>query len=232
MLKVDNIIPLWRSVIPNMVLELCPKLSHVSRILKCRTKNCEPRRCSKKVTKVSNKRVYFVRGLQRRSRASIKGRLFEGSIGLRGGSMLYFVRWEDYWGLLGGSPTLVNLGNDHEFISKEYISNGTRPFGETNNKAMRAYAQSGQYHTIVEIPWFLTSITRSLAFTCIRTFFLLVPFWLAIFVWSFRILQSFLGTKSWFGQALKRRSLAASWVYKNLEVYLLEETVGSSIIWF
>ena len=27
-------------------------------------------------------RVYFVRELQRRSRASIKGRLFEGSIGL------------------------------------------------------------------------------------------------------------------------------------------------------
>ena len=29
-------------------------------------------------------RVYYVRGLQRRSRALIKGRLFEGSIGLRG----------------------------------------------------------------------------------------------------------------------------------------------------
>ena len=26
MLKVDNIIPLWRVVIPNMVLESCPKL--------------------------------------------------------------------------------------------------------------------------------------------------------------------------------------------------------------
>ena len=25
MLEVDNIIPLWRSVIPNMVLEPCPK---------------------------------------------------------------------------------------------------------------------------------------------------------------------------------------------------------------
>ena len=33
-------------------------------------------------------------------------------------------------GLLGGSPTLANLGNDHEFISDEYIFNGTRPFGE------------------------------------------------------------------------------------------------------
>ena len=31
------------------------------------------------------------------------------------------------------------------------ISIGMRPFGETKNKAMRAYAQSGQYHTIVEI---------------------------------------------------------------------------------
>jgi len=76
-------------------------------------------------------RVYFVQGLQRRSRASIKGRLFEGSI-------VYFVQGR---GLLGGSPTLANLGNDEEFTSKEYISNGTRPFGETQNKATRAYTQ-------------------------------------------------------------------------------------------
>ena len=34
-------------------------------------------------------RVYFVRGLQR-SRTSIKRRQFEGSIGLMGGSMVYF----------------------------------------------------------------------------------------------------------------------------------------------
>ena len=38
MLKVDNIIPLWRVVIPNMVSESCPKLSHDNRILKYRTK--------------------------------------------------------------------------------------------------------------------------------------------------------------------------------------------------
>ena len=37
-------------------------------------------------------KVYFVQGLQRWSRASIKGRLFEGSIGLRGDSLVYFVR--------------------------------------------------------------------------------------------------------------------------------------------
>ena len=42
-------------------------------------------------------RVYFLRGLQRRSRASSKGRLFEGSIGLNGGSVVYFVRGEDCW---------------------------------------------------------------------------------------------------------------------------------------
>ena len=40
--------------------------------------------------------------------------------------------------------------DDHEFISKEYFSIGTKPFGEAQSKAMRAYAQSGQYHTIVE----------------------------------------------------------------------------------
>ena len=59
-------------------------------------------------------RVYFVRGLERRSRASIKRRLFEDSISLKGGYIVYFVR---------GSPTLTNLEDDHEFISKEYISN-------------------------------------------------------------------------------------------------------------
>ena len=42
-------------------------------------------------------RVYFVQGLQRGSRASIKGRLFEGSKGLGGGSIVYFVRGEDCW---------------------------------------------------------------------------------------------------------------------------------------
>ena len=41
------------------------------------------------------KRVYFVRWRQRRSRASIKERLFKGSIGLRGGTMVYFVQGED-----------------------------------------------------------------------------------------------------------------------------------------
>ena len=46
---------------------------------------------------------------------------------------------------------MANLGNDHEFISKEYISIDMRPFGEVQDKAMRAYAQSGQYHTIVEV---------------------------------------------------------------------------------
>ena len=33
MLKVDNIIPLYRVLIPNRVSEPCPKLSHVNRIL-------------------------------------------------------------------------------------------------------------------------------------------------------------------------------------------------------
>jgi len=60
--------------------------------------------------------VYFVRGLQRRSQASIKGRLFESSIGgLKGGSIVLCSRGV----LLGESPTLANLRNDHEFISKE-----------------------------------------------------------------------------------------------------------------
>ena len=46
---------------------------------------------------------------------------------------------------------MTNLRNDHGFISKENISLGMRPFGDTKSKATRAYAQSGQYHTIVEV---------------------------------------------------------------------------------
>ena len=45
---------------------------------------------------------------------------------------------------------MANLGNDHGFIRKEYISIGTRLFGEAQSKATRAYAQSRQYHTTVE----------------------------------------------------------------------------------
>ena len=48
------------------------------------------------------------------------------------------------------SPTSANLGNDHGFINKNTLSIGMRPFGEAQSKAIRAYAQSGQYHTIVE----------------------------------------------------------------------------------
>ena len=46
---------------------------------------------------------------------------------------------------------MANLGNDHGLISKEYISIGKRPFVEAQSKVMRTYAQSEQYHTIVEI---------------------------------------------------------------------------------
>ena len=39
--------------------------------------------------------MYIVRRLRRRSQASFKERLFEGTIGLKRGSMLYFIRLED-----------------------------------------------------------------------------------------------------------------------------------------
>ena len=66
--------------------------------------------------------VYFVQGLQRRSRASIERRMFEGSIGLRGG-------------LLGGSSMLNAFW---EAQSK-------------SSKSMRAYAQNEQYQWRVVI---------------------------------------------------------------------------------
>ena len=46
------------------------------------------------------------------------------------------------------------------FISKEYISIGMRHFRAIKSKAIRAYA--GQYHTIVESPWFLTLFLKDL----------------------------------------------------------------------
>ena len=65
--------------------------------------------------------VYFIQGFQRRSRASIKGRLFEGSIDLKGG-------------LLGGSLMLTAFWEAQSITSK----------------STRAYAQNEQYHIIVE----------------------------------------------------------------------------------
>ena len=54
--------------------------------------------CSQKVTQVSNKGCgVLFEGSKERSRASIKGRLFEGSIGLKRGSIVYFVQGEDCW---------------------------------------------------------------------------------------------------------------------------------------
>ena len=53
--------------------------------------------------------------------------------------------------LLDESLASANLGNDHGFIIKEYYLHWyERPFGEAQSKAMRAYAQIGQYHTTVE----------------------------------------------------------------------------------
>ena len=57
------------------------------------------------------------------------------------------------------SPTSANLGNDHEFINKEYSLHGFEAFWKVESKTMRAYAQSGQYHTIVESRVRLTATT-------------------------------------------------------------------------
>ena len=46
------------------------------------------------------------------------------------------------------SPTLVNLVEDHGFTD-EYYLHWYETFWEAQSKVTRAYAQSGQYHTIV-----------------------------------------------------------------------------------
>ena len=92
------------------------------------------------MNKVSNKGSTLFKGSRERSWALIKRRLFEGSI------VVYFVRGENCWGLLGVNPTLANLENDHGFISKGTHLHGYEAFWEAQNKAMRAYVQSGQYY--------------------------------------------------------------------------------------
>jgi len=41
---------------------------------------------------------------------------------------------EDVLRIVGSESTLANLRNDHEFISKEYISIDMRPFGKPKAK--------------------------------------------------------------------------------------------------
>ena len=48
------------------------------------------------------------------------------------------------------SSTSANLGNDHWFIIEKYSFHWYKPFWGAQSKTMRAYTQSGQYHTIVE----------------------------------------------------------------------------------
>ena len=69
MLKVDNIISLWRVVIPNMVSKRCPKLSHDNRILKYRTKIVSLKGVVILVTKVSNKGCTLFKGSRKMIRA-------------------------------------------------------------------------------------------------------------------------------------------------------------------
>ena len=42
--------------------------------------------------------------------------------------------------IVGREERESHVGNDHEFIGKEYISIGMRPFGKAQSKATRAYA--------------------------------------------------------------------------------------------
>ena len=58
-------------------------------------RSCKPRMCSKKMTQESNKWCILFEGFRERSQALIKRRLFEGSMGFRGDSMMYFVQGDD-----------------------------------------------------------------------------------------------------------------------------------------
>ena len=71
MFTMDNIIPVWRVVVPNVVSESC---SYLNLVMSIEFSSVE-------------QNVYFVRGFHR-SQASIKKRLFKE--GLVGDSMVYF----------------------------------------------------------------------------------------------------------------------------------------------
>ena len=52
--------------------------------------------------------------------------------------------------LLDDESPSAYLGNVHGFINKQYYLYCYKAFWKTQSKATRAYAQSRQYHTIVE----------------------------------------------------------------------------------
>ena len=62
--------------------------------------------------------------------------------------------------MLNESPTSANLENNHGFIIKQYYLYWCEAFEEAQSKAMRVYAQSGQYHIIVESRVHLTWYQR------------------------------------------------------------------------
>jgi len=103
MFKVNNIILLWfwwlltwyQDHTLNLVISI--EFSNVEQ------RSCEPQRCSKKWLKCRTKGVLCSRAPE--SRVLIKRRMFEGSIGLRRGSMVYFFLGQNCW---RRSPTLAN----------------------------------------------------------------------------------------------------------------------------
>ena len=62
------------------------------------------------------------------------------------------------------SPTSANLENDHGFIIKKYYLHWNETFWEAESKTMRTYAQSEQYHTIVEnrvhLTWYQSHVVN------------------------------------------------------------------------
>ena len=104
-------------------------------------------KCSQKWLKCRTKGVLCSRAPKK----GVKPRLWGAVRGLHKPRDRLYVVLCLRGGLLGESPALANLRNDRRFIREQYISIGMRPIGEAQSKAMIAYTQSGQYHTIVEI---------------------------------------------------------------------------------
>ena len=96
-------------------------------------RSCESRKCSQKWHKCRTKVVLCSKAPEKESEPRLRR------------------------GLLGGSPTLTNEEEDHEFISKEYIFIGIRSL------SMRTNTQGRQYNTMRRVVISTTKLSSTSA---------------------------------------------------------------------
>ena len=140
----------------SVISESCPYLNLVMSIESSSIDQikCEPRRYSHSGL-IVEQGLYFVRGLQWRSRASVKRRCLKALEKRVLKEALWYTLFEgDYW-----SPTLANWREDHEYISQGRYLHWLIE-GRIKSKAMRSFAPSEQDQTICGEPLFLSMVSN------------------------------------------------------------------------